>query len=64
MGASFHWIKHKTKWNAVETQSFCERKDSWCVSWKIMVFVFWDAEGVIHVEFMPSANTHAYCSFL
>jgi hypothetical protein len=34
---------------------------------KIMVFVFWDGEGVSHVEFMPpgkTINAIAYCDTL
>jgi hypothetical protein len=31
---------------------------------KVIVFIFWDADGVIHVELIPSAIADAYCSFL
>jgi hypothetical protein len=34
---------------------------------KVMASVFWDAKGVIHVEFMPQGttiNAHTYCDTL
>jgi hypothetical protein len=64
--APFHPQERKRSWNAVETLSVCKsKKNSVCQSaGKVIVFIFWDADRVIHVELMPLAIADAYCSFL
>jgi hypothetical protein len=66
LGCTISLYKTQRNWIAVEALSFCQKtKFILCQSArKVMAFVFWDADGVIHVEFMPSANADAYCSFL
>jgi len=44
------------------------RKSKICSVWQsagtVIVFLFWNADRVIHVELMPSAIAVAYYSFL
>jgi hypothetical protein len=50
----------------VETLNVCKSKIySVCQSaGKVIMFLFWNADRVIHVELMPSAIADAYYSFL
>ena len=53
------YFSNNTSWNAVEKPSFSgKKKINACHSTgEVVTSVFQDAEGVIHVEFMPRATT-------